>query len=151
MLKVLLVSAGLFVSAASFAQDKKVETAPVSAPAQEVIKFNEGVHDFGKIPQGKPVTTWFEITNSGTTPYKIENIHAGCGCTTPEWEKDKTLAPGETTRVKVGYNAASMGNFYKNVNITYNGGQTKEIFIKGEVFATPSESAPASEGVKTMQ
>lgn len=140
MLKKLFIATLLFSSTAAFAQQKTTDKAAmaIAVPA-ETIKVSEDAHDFGKIPQGKPVTTFFTITNTGKTPMKIDNIHAGCGCTTPEWEKDKTLAPGESTKVKVGYNAGNIGSFNKNVDITYNGDQKKQIFIKGEVFTTPSD------------
>ncbi len=66
-------------------------------PATESLSLKETEFDFGKIPQGKPVTHVFEFTNTGTTPFSLENVQASCGCTTPVWNKD-VVAPGATAR-----------------------------------------------------
>lgn len=113
-------------------------------PADEALAIKEAEFNFGKIPQGKPVTTVFTVTNSGKTPLKIENVQASCGCTTPEWEKEKAIEPGATSKITVGYNAAAEGPFNKTITITYNGTQTKQLAIKGEVWKTPAASAPAN-------
>ena len=56
--------------------------------APEILVFKEAQHDFGQIPQGKPVFYFFEIKNTGTVPLKLDNVTASCGCTTPEWNKE---------------------------------------------------------------
>lgn len=123
--------------------------APAAQPETLVLK--EAEFNFGKIPQGKPVTHVFEIMNSGKDSLKITNVQAGCGCTTPEWEKDKALAPGASTKITVGFNAAAEGVFNKPVTITYNGTQTKVLFIKGEVWKTPATSAPENKGLGDLK
>ena len=30
----------------------------------------------------------FEVANTGTTPLKLDNVQASCGCTTPEWNRE---------------------------------------------------------------
>jgi hypothetical protein len=127
------------------------KAATVAKPADETLLLKETEHDFGKIPQGKPVTTVFTVTNSGKTPLKIENVQASCGCTTPEWEKDKAIEPGATSKITVGYNAAAEGPFTKTITITYNGTQTKQLAIKGEVWKTPAASAPANGAVNDLK
>lgn len=124
--------------------DAAKATAAVAKPAEEVLVLKASEHDFGKIPQGKPVTTVFTVTNSGKTPLKIDNVQASCGCTTPEWEKDKAIEPGASSKITVGYNAAAEGPFNKTITITYNGTQSKQMNIKGEVWKTPAASAPAN-------
>ena len=115
----------------------------VTAAPEELLLVKE-TFDFGKIPQGKPVTHNFEITNIGKTSYKLENVAASCGCTTPQWDKEKVINAGEKSSITVGFNAASEGPFTKPVTITYNGNQTKIITIKGEVWKTPAASAPGN-------
>ena len=66
-----------------------------------------------KIPQGKPVTHIFDVVNSGKDSLKIINVQASCGCTTPDWDRNKVQAPNEKTAITVGYNAASEGVFTK--------------------------------------
>jgi hypothetical protein len=119
-----------------------------TTPVTEALLVKSSEHDFGKIAQGKPVTYVFEVTNAGKTAFKIENVQASCGCTTPEWEKDKAIEPGTNSKINVGYNAAAEGPFNKTITVTYNGGQTKVLTIKGEVFKTPAASAPSNAATK---
>lgn len=119
-------------------------------PAPEVISLKETEYDFGKIPQGKPVTHVFTYTNTGTTPLVLDNVQASCGCTTPEWSKDAVPA-GATSKITVGYNAMNDGPFTKSITVTYNGKQTKQINIKGDVWKTPTTSAPENSGLGTLK
>ena len=128
------------------------ETAkPVAGAEDNTLVLKEREYNFGKIPQGKPVTHVFEIVNNGTDSLHIENVQASCGCTTPTWDHKKSPAPGETTNITVGYNAASEGAFSKQVTITYNGTQTKYIIIKGEVWKTPANSAPENKALGSLK
>jgi hypothetical protein len=122
---------------------------PSQAPA-ETLELKETEFDFGKIPQGKPVTHVFEFTNTGSTPFSLDNVQASCGCTTPEWNKD-VVAPGATSKIIVGYNAMNEGTFSKPVTITYNGNQVKQIYIKGDVWKTPITSAPENTSVNSLK
>lgn len=121
------------------------------AEADMMLSLKETEFDFAKIPQGKPVTHIFEVINKSKTPLKINNINASCGCTTPEWEKDKVVAPGEKTNITVGYNAAAEGPFTKFITVTYNDTQSKQITIKGEVWKTPGSSAPENKGLNDLK
>lgn len=121
------------------------------AQADEMLTLKETEFDFGKIPQGKPVTHIFEVTNKSAVALKITNINASCGCTTPEWEKDKVVAPGENTKITVGYNAAAEGPFTKFITVTYNDTQSKQLTIKGEVWKTPGSSAPENKGLNDLK
>jgi hypothetical protein len=125
MKKLFFLAAALVISSAVMAQPK----------ADELVKLNEEKHNFGKIKQGIPVSYYFEITNISNKPIVIENAWASCGCTVPEYEK-QPITPGKTTKVKVQYNAASMGHFEKDVSIKLAGVEApKVIKITGEVVA----------------
>ena len=101
--------------------------------ADEVIKFNEEKYDFGKIKQNQPVTTYFTLTNTSDKVVVIENAWAGCGCTTPEYSKEP-IPSGGSTQLKVGYNAATIGRFDKEVYVKLAGVQEpKKVLITGEV------------------
>lgn len=119
-------------------------------PIADVVSVKEMEFDFGTIPQGKPVYHFFEVKNTGATPLMLDNIQTTCGCTTPEWSKEP-IAPGATTKVKVGYNAASEGIFEKFITIQYNGTGTKQIKIKGNVWKAPAGSAPANGAVQFLK
>ena len=125
-------------------------TAQTTASLPETVMFKESVYDFGKIPQGKPVFHSFEVVNKGTAPIKIENVQASCGCTTPEWSKEP-IAAGSKSVIKVGYNSAAEGPFEKFITVQYNGNQTKQIIIKGNVWKAPIGTAPANASVQFLK
>lgn len=127
-----------------------VNSMPTVLP-DETLGLKETIYDFGKIPQGKPVLHLFEVVNTGKDSLRISNVQASCGCTTPEWERDKVQAPGQSTKITVGYNAAAEGSFSKFITVTYNGIHSKQITIKGEVWKTPLSSAPENAGLKSLK
>lgn len=118
--------------------------------AREVLVLKETKFDFGKIQQGKPVTHVFEVSNTGKESISLENVQASCGCTTPEWNRDP-IAPGASKKITVGYNAAAFGPFEKAITIFYNDGQTKQFFIKGEVWQAPADAAPANASIQLLK
>lgn len=124
----------------------------VSASAQsvEVLQLKETGYDFGKIPQGRPVTHIFEIVNTGKTPLLLSNVQASCGCTTPEWSRDP-IKPGATAQIKVGYNAAAEGYFNKSITISYNNNQNKTLLISGTVYKTPTTAAPVNASIALLK
>src|SRR5215217_7621810 len=109
-------------------------TAIAQQKADDVIKVSAEQYNFGKIKQGVPVITYFTITNISDKPVVIENSWGSCGCTTPEWDK-KPIPPNGTTKIKVGYNAAAVAAFTKDVNVKLAGIQEPKILkISGEVL-----------------
>jgi len=109
-----------------------------------VIKFTSEAHDFGKVPQGTPVSYTFEFTNTGTDPVVISNAQASCGCTTPDWTKSAVM-PGQKGMVKATYNAAGMGQFNKTVTITSNAERSSIVLnLKGEVVAKDAAASTAA-------
>jgi hypothetical protein len=117
---------------------------------QEVLKLKEAAFDFGKIPQGRPVTHNFEVINNGKKPLLIEHVEASCGCTSPEWSQ-APIQPGTSTFIKVGFNAAAEGPFNKTITINYNGNQVKTLIITGEVYPTPTTSAPINTSLSLIK
>ncbi|MFL5773640.1 MAG: DUF1573 domain-containing protein [Flavisolibacter sp.] len=142
MKKFLFLTASFAIGFIAFAQEK----------ADDVIKINFDKYDFGKIKQGVPAVTYFTVTNISNKPVVIENAYAGCGCTTPEVSK-APIAPNATTKVKVGYNAAAMGHFDKDVTIKLAGVmQPKVIKITGEVLdATAFDTYTKTDEYKKYQ
>lgn len=126
MKKLFFIAAAFVLSAGVMAQDQKPD---------DVAKFNTEKYDFGKVKQNVPAIYYFEITNKSDKPLVIENAHATCGCTTPEYQKDPIL-PGKTAKLKVQYNAAGMGHFDKGVFVKFAGvNGEKSLGITGEVLA----------------
>ena len=127
LLSISLVMLGLWAGA---------QVKPVSDAKPETIQLKESSFDFGRIPQGKPVTHIFKVTNTGTTPLVLEDVQASCGCTTPEWSQDPIM-PGKTAQLKVGYNTTITGPFTKLIEVFSNDPQNSRsvINIKGTVEA----------------
>ena len=139
----------------AYAQNTTAAVPPTVAPLAKVVPVDvlllkETEHDFTQIPQGKPVYYDFDITNTGTTALKLDDVHASCGCTTPEWSREP-IAPGATAKIKVGYNAAAEGYFEKYIMVTYNANQTKQIKIKGTVWKAPEGPAPVNASVELLK
>lgn len=124
MKKFALLTAAFIFSLAAMAQTKP----------EDVVKFNTENYNFGKIKQSVPVTYQFEITNISNRPVVVENSRASCGCTTPDKIVDP-IAPGQTAKLKVQYNAGALGQFNKEVYVKLAGvDQEKIIRITGEVL-----------------
>jgi hypothetical protein len=149
-MKKITISAFLFITILSVhAQVSNPVGTALPTPA-DVLQIKENAHNFGKIPQGRPATYTFEIVNTGSTPLKLDNVRASCGCTTPEWSK-APIEPGATAQIKVGYNAYAEGTFSKTVSIIYNTNQTKLLTITGEVYKVPASSAPDNASVQLLK
>ena len=126
MKKLLFIAAAFIVSAGAMAQKTMVN---------DFAKFNVDKYDFGKIKQNVPAVYTFEITNKSDKPLVIENAHATCGCTVPEYQKEP-IAPGKTAKIKVQYNAANLARFDKTVYVKLAGVDgEKALGITGEVLA----------------
>jgi Protein of unknown function (DUF1573) len=136
MKKILLAIAIIGMSTAASAQATATATAK---KADEALKFSEVKYDFGKIPQGKPVTHDFPFKNIGEAALIIENATASCGCTTPTWPQ-KPIAKGGSDKVTAGFNAANAGTFEKTVFVKVKGYDLPvELKISGEVVAAEAK------------
>jgi hypothetical protein len=139
-MKKLILSAALVAIVAFGANAQAKAPNPTPAPAAQpgnmaAFKWVETTHDFGKIPQGKPVTVEFKFTNTGKVPLVLSQVQASCGCTTPDYSKDP-IAPGKVGTIKATFNAGAVGAFNKSVTVNANveGGATY-LILKGEVVA----------------
>ncbi len=112
----------------------------LSAQVKNDISFASTTHNFGKIKQNSPVTYVFTFTNNMSKPAVIEFVNADCGCTTPEYSKDPILK-GKSSKIKVTYDAATMGTFKKNINIKFVHAQMPFVLtINGEVIPAGKSS-----------
>lgn len=116
-------------------------TASAQESAKAEFKFNEEKHDFGKIAQGKPVTTTFEFANVGKEPLILTAVTPACGCTAADYTKTP-VKPGEKGIIKITYSAAVVAPFNKTVTVTSNAATpTKILYISGEVVAAPAATS----------
>lgn len=86
------------------ASEEPNEAAAVSEPGPR-IKFENVVHDFGKVGPGTSNTCEFKFTNVGDELLEIIKVDKSCGCTPYTLEKKK-YAPGESGTLKVKYSAS---------------------------------------------
>jgi hypothetical protein len=122
--------------------------AQTDAKVTTVIEWASKIHDFGKIPRGKPVTAEFQFTNPSLVPLIITSVRPSCGCTVADYPKEP-VQPQKSGVIKVTYNAAGTGYFQKSVAVTTNAGdETEVLIIKGEVLAENEQSQPAAEITK---
>src|SRR5476651_2631940 len=94
-------------------------TASAQTDNKAEFKFNEEKHDFGKIPQGKPVTTEFTFTNIGEEPLILADVKPTCGCTIADYTKTP-VKKGDKGTIKITYNAAVVAPFNKTIIVTSN-------------------------------
>jgi hypothetical protein len=105
------------------------------------FKFNEEKHDFGKIAQGKPVTTSFTYTNIGEEPLILTEVKPTCGCTIADYTKTP-VKKGDQGTIKITYNAVAVGAFNKTIIVTSNARTPqKYLNIVGEVAAPAAAAA----------
>ncbi len=97
------------------------------------VSWVKDSHDFGEIPQGKPVTVEFSFKNEGNEPLVVEDVQTTCGCTASDYTKEP-IAPGKSSKVKVTYNAAALGAFTKTATVRFSDASiNKQLNIKGTV------------------
>jgi hypothetical protein len=104
------------------------------------IKFEEEVHDFGKIIEGETVSYSFKFTNTGKTDLIIADVSTSCGCTVPSFPKTP-IRPGEKEIIKVSFNSAGKRGYQtKNIVVVANTQpNTTMIRIKAQVVSPGSE------------
>ncbi|WP_055442446.1 DUF1573 domain-containing protein [Lacinutrix himadriensis] len=133
--------------------DKNVAEAAVrdaNAGDFPVLTFDKNEHDFGEIEAKTPVETVFTYKNTGKTPLVITNIKSTCGCTVPQdWSKEP-LAPGDSGKFTVKYNASGKNAVSKTITVTANTKTGKET-VKIKAFVKADPNAPVKAPVANQQ
>lgn len=93
----------------------------VTAWAQH-INADKPLIDCGQVLYQQPVTAQFELSNSGRRPLVISDVRTSCGCTEIDYPKEP-IAPGDSFKVSVTYDAKTMGHFIKLASIYSNGAE----------------------------
>jgi hypothetical protein len=96
------------------------------------VRFDKLVHNFGNVKEeSNSVNTIFTFTNISNEPIYIVKVETSCGCTTPEYSKDK-IEPGKTGFVKAIYETRGRGgDFHKNLFVHFN----KENYYQSLIIA----------------
>jgi len=116
----------------------------VFAQGKPEMKISETIHDFGEVlEENGDVSCEFIVTNAGDAPLEIQNVTAGCGCTTPVWTKTP-ITPGQTGAIKVTYRVKGTSAIIdRDITITSNASETPFIVkIKGRVKRNTEQQQP---------
>lgn len=97
-----------------------------SAFAQQISTPNATI-DCGQVIFQRPVKAEFQMTNSGSSPLKIDNVRSSCGCTSVTYPVE-AIAPGASFTVTATYDAKTMGHFQKQIGI-YSNGSTEPMML----------------------
>jgi hypothetical protein len=136
-MKKILPLIALFFATGAIAQQQTATpgtTTTTVADIKTLVSFSQEVHDFGKISYGKPVEYEVEVKNISKTAIKLEDVRVSCGCTTPKFTKDKELAPGESTKITLGFSGYAEGKFEKFVTVLFSGGLNQILKFQGEAI-----------------
>ncbi len=98
------------------------------------VTFINADFNMGKIPAGKPLEYNVTIKNISKDTLIIQEVKAGCGCTTPKYRSDETILPGKSTFITLGFNGDAHGVFSKFADIYFKGGLTKQFKFNGETY-----------------
>lgn len=114
------------------------QTPPTTTPATQVqkeinkvLKFSNDNYNMGNIPYGKPTEFNVTIENISSAPITLNNVQVSCGCTTPKFQANEVIAPGQKTVVTLGFNGSAMGNFTKNATIFLSDNLIKKVTFYG--------------------
>lgn len=113
------------------------QTVPASSTSQiqkdinKVLKFTNDNYNMGNIPYGKPTEFSVTIENISAAPVTLNNVQVSCGCTTPKFQANAVIAPGQKTTVTLGFNGSSMGNFSKTATIFLSDNLVKTVSFSG--------------------
>lgn len=112
------------------------------------ISVQHTEYDFGDIKQNAVVSHDFILTNNGGSELKILDVKASCGCTAVEPDK-KTLAPGESTKLKVTFNSSGRrGTQTKHVTVKTNDPSKSKLIltIKSNILLNSDSNVSSLDG-----
>ena len=93
-----------------------------------ILKFDFDTYDFGEVTDGEIVEVDYTFKNTGETNLIIYDASASCGCTVPEYPKDKEIKPGESGVIKARFDSSGQtGKQVKSITLTTNTKNSKKI------------------------
>jgi hypothetical protein len=119
---------------------------PNAKTIDKILAITNGDYDMGKIPSGKPLEYNVTIKNISKDTVILQEVRAGCGCTTPKYRANEVILPGKSTFITLGFNGGANGEFSKFADIYFNNGLTKQLKFYGNAFtdSTAAKIVPAA-------
>ncbi len=105
-------------------------------PEEEVVRFNEKVHDFGDLLlSDRSVSCKFTFTNISGKPVVVHNVVSSCGCTVPKWTREPVM-PGKTGTIEVTFKNDQGAYPFSKAITAYISGINRPVIlhIKGIVY-----------------
>jgi hypothetical protein len=130
-MKKIILFALLFISTIQLFAQTATATKQAQKDITKVLKFTNDNYNMGNIPYGKPTEFVVTIENISAAPVTLNNVQVSCGCTTPKFQANAVIAPGQKTTVTLGFNGAAMGNFTKNATIFLSDNLIKTVNFSG--------------------
>ncbi|GAC1440121.1 MAG: hypothetical protein NVSMB63_06210 [Sediminibacterium sp.] len=98
------------------------------------VQWLDSIVNFGTIARGEKIAIRFRFRNTGSKPLFLTNVHAGCGCTVPDYTKD-AIAPGKEGLVTGAFdsNRSAPGEVRKTIIVNTNttNGTTHTLIFTG--------------------
>ena len=114
----------------------QAQTPPVSVKEiDKIVSITNTDYDMGKISAGKPLEYNLVIKNISKDTVILEQVKAGCGCTTPKYRAGEKLLPGKSTFITLGFNGGASGEFTKTADIYFSGGLSRQVKFHGIALA----------------
>ncbi len=135
---------GLILSSCNSDPSKKVKEENLKAVQDKALQkfespeitFDFDTYNYGEVIDGDVVEVDFNFTNTGNSDLIIFDASASCGCTVPEYPKNKNIKPGEGGNIKVMFDTSNKpGKQPKSVTLSTNTDSGKKIIrINGFVL-----------------
>lgn len=135
---------GLILTSCNSDPSKKVKEENLKAVQDKALQkfespeitFDFDTYNYGEVIDGDVVEVDFNFTNTGNSDLIIFDASASCGCTVPEYPKNKNIKPGEGGNIKVMFDTSNKpGKQAKSVTLSTNTDTGKKIIrINGFVL-----------------
>src|SRR5437868_688356 len=102
-----------------FVYSQAQETAPAKKDVDKLVSITNTDYDMGKISAGKPFEYNLVIKNISKDTVVLQDVKAGCGCTTPKFRAGEKIPPGKSTYIVLGFNGDAHGEFVKTADIIF--------------------------------
>ena len=136
----IIITVVVFMFFALHATAQTVTPPPQNDP-EKVLSFTNADYEMGKIAVGKPLEYNVTIKNISKDTIILQEVKAGCGCTTPKYRSNETILPGKSTFITLGFNGGANGEFTKFADIYFSRGYYKQVKFHG-VAVADSTAAP---------
>ena len=99
------------------------------------MTFRDSVYDFSSLDRGDEVAHRFVFTNTGSEKLVIDEVKAGCGCTTVPYYSSRVISPGDTGSVKVKLETAGLFGYQAKLILVRSNAQNarKRLVVKAYV------------------